>query len=183
MTIIGMSGSLRKNSFNAALLRAATELAGPDTTLEIASIRDVPLYDGDVEESSGVPTVVQQLKDRVAAADGLLLVSPEYNNSIPGVFKNVIDWMSRPPKDIHRVFSNRPVAVIGATPGQNGTILAQTAWLPVLRTLQMRPWFGARLLVSNAARVFNEKGELVDGAVREQLKNFIGGFEAFIGKN
>jgi NAD(P)H-dependent FMN reductase len=182
MTIVGIAGSLRKNSFNAALLRAATELVGPGTTLEIASIRDIPLYDADVEESIGVPAAVQQLKDKVAAADGLLLVSPEYNNSIPGVFKNAIDWMSRPPKDIKRVFTDRPVAVIGATPGMNGTILAQTAWLQVLRTLQMRPWFGARLLVSQAAKVFNEKGELVDGTVRDQLKNFLNGFESFIGK-
>ena len=182
MTIVGMSGSLRLGSFNAALLRAATQLVGPGTTLEIASIRDIPLYDGDVEESTGVPPSVQQLKDRVAAADGLLLVSPEYNNSIPGVFKNVIDWMSRPPKDIQRVFTNRPVAVVGATPGPNGTLLAQTAWLPVLRTLQMRPWFGGRLLVSHAAKVFNENGELVDGTVRDQLKNFLSGFEAFIGR-
>jgi len=182
MTIVGMAGSLRKNSFNAALLRAATELVGPDTMIEIASIREIPLYDGDVEEATGVPTAVQQLKDRVAAADGVLLVSPEYNNSIPGVFKNVIDWMSRPPKDIQRVFANRPVAVIGATPGPNGTILAQTAWLPVLRTLQTRPWFGGRLLVSRAEKVFNANGELIDGTVREQLKNFLAGFEGFIGK-
>jgi len=182
MTIVGMAGSLRKSSFNSALLRAATELVGPDTKLEIASIREIPLYDGDVEEATGVPTAVQQLKDRVAAADGVLLVSPEYNNSIPGVFKNVIDWMSRPPKDIQRVFANRPVAVIGATPGPNGTILAQTAWLPVLRTLQTRPWFGGRLLVSRAEKVFNANGELIDGTVREQLKNFLAGFEGFIGK-
>ena len=182
MTIVGIAGSLRKDSFNAALLRAAVAMVGPDTTLEIASIRDIPLYDGDLEETSGVPAIVQRLKDSVANADGLLLVTPEYNNSIPGVFKNVIDWMSRPPKDIQRVFADRPVAVMGATPGPNGTLLAQTAWLPVLRTLQMRPWFGGRLLVSNASKVFDEKGELVDGTVREKLKTFMTGFETFIGK-
>jgi NAD(P)H-dependent FMN reductase len=180
MTIIGISGSLRKNSFNASLLRAAVGAVSGGTTLEIASIRDIPLYDGDVEESTGVPAVVQQLKDRIASADGLLLVTPEYNNSIPGVFKNAIDWLSRPGKDIRRVFGDRPVALMGATPGGGGTMLAQAAWLPVLRTLQTRPWFGGRLIVSNAAKVFDEKGALVDEQIRTQLKTFMTGFEAFI---
>jgi NAD(P)H-dependent FMN reductase len=180
MTIVGISGSLRKNSFHAGLLRAAAEVVSPDTRLEILSIRDVPLYDADVEESSGVPPAVQQLKDRVAACDGLLLASPEYNNSIPGVFKNAIDWMSRPPSDVPRVFRNRAVAVMGATPGMGGTTLAQNAWLSVLRTLQMRPWFGGRLLVSNAKQIFDAQGNLTDQKVREQLKVFVQGFEGFI---
>lgn len=180
MTIIGIAGSLRKNSFNAGLLRAASEVASPDTRLEILSIREVPLYDGDVEETTGVPASVQQIKDRVASADGLLLVSPEYNNSIPGVFKNVIDWMSRPATDIGRVFVGRRVALMGATPGMGGTLLAQAAWLPVFRTLQMRPWFGGRLSVSNARQVFDAQGNLTDERVRGQLKTFISGFEAFI---
>ena len=119
---------------------------------------------------------VQQIKDRVAAGDGLLLVTPEYNNSIPGVFKNVIDWMSRPAADIGRVFGDRPVAVMGATPGMGGTTLAQAAWLPVLRTLQMRPWFGGRLLVSGARQAFDAQGNLIDEKVRGQLKTFVGGF-------
>src|SRR5436190_22976096 len=180
MTIIGISGSLRKGSFNASLLRAATEAVSEGTKLEIASIREIPLYDGDVEAGSGVPAYVQQLKDRIAAADGLLLVTPEYNNSIPGVFKNAIDWLSRPGKDIKRVFGNRPIALMGATPGGGGTILAQNAWLPVLRTLQTRPWFGGRLLVSNAAKVFDANGALIDEQIRTQLKTFMAGFETFI---
>src|SRR5688572_22292943 len=180
MTIIGMSGSLRKNSFNAGLLRAAAELVSADTRLEILSIREVPLYGGDVEDASGVPAAVQNIKDRVAASDGLLLVTPEYNNSIPGVFKNAIDWMSRPGADIARVFGDRPVAVMGATPGMGGTTLAQAAWLPVLRTLQMRPWFGGRLLVSGAGKAFDAQGNLIDEKVRDQLKTFIAGFEGFI---
>ena len=180
MTIIGISGSLRRNSFNAGLLRAAAEAVSPDTHFEIVSIRDIPLYDGDVEETSGVPLVVQQLKDRVASADGLLLATPEYNNSIPGVFKNVIDWMSRPPADVRRVFIDRPVALMGATPGMGGTGLAQAAWLPVFRTLQMRPWFGGRLQVSNARESFDAQGNLIDEKIRERLKTFVAGFEEFI---
>jgi len=180
MTIVGISGSLRKNSFNAGLLRAAAEAVSPGTNLEILSIRGIPLYDGDVEEVSGIPASVQQVKDRIASSDGLLLVTPEYNNSIPGVFKNAIDWMSRPGADIPRVFGNRPVAIMGATPGMGGTTLAQNAWLPVLRTLQMSPWFGGRLLVSGARQAFDGQGNLLDEKVRAQVKAFMAGFEGFI---
>ena len=182
ITIIGMSGSLRKASFNSALLRAAVDVTPDGTTLDIASIQGIPLYDGDVESSTGIPSVVQDLKDRIAAADGLLLVTPEYNNSIPGVFKNAIDWLTRPAADIARVFNDRPVGLIGATPGRGGTILAQAAWLPVLRTLGTRPWFGPRVTVSGARRVFDESGQLVDEDVRAQLQKFMTGFVGFIGK-
>jgi chromate reductase len=98
--ILGISGSLRKGSYNTALLRAAKAAAPDGTRLEIAPIRGIPLYDGDVEAESGVPDIVRDLKDRIARADGLLLVTSEYNNSIPGVFKNAIDWLTRPPADI-----------------------------------------------------------------------------------
>ena len=180
ITIVGIAGSVRKGSFNAALLRAAAEAASPNARVEIESIREIPLYDADVEAEKGIPTIVQQLKDRIASSDGLLLVTPEYNNSLPGVFKNAIDWLSRPPKDIRRVFGDRPVALMGATPGAGGTILAQSAWLPVLRTLGMRPWFGARMYVSGASAVFDSEGQLVDDQIREQLKRFMAGFESFI---
>src|SRR3546814_2026707 len=99
--------------------------------LNIASISGIPLYNADVEEEEGIPQSVADLKEAIAKADGLLLATPEYNNSIPGVFKNAIDWASRPPADIPRVFAAKPVAVIGASPGGFGTILAQDAWLSV----------------------------------------------------
>jgi chromate reductase, NAD(P)H dehydrogenase (quinone) len=180
--IVGISGSLRKGSYNAALLRAAREAAPEGMRVEIVPIRDIPLYDGDVEAANGIPDMVGRLKDRIAGSDGLLLVTPEYNNSIPGVFKNAIDWLTRPPADIARVFGNRPVALMGATPGRGGTLLAQTAWLPVLRTLGMRPWFGPRLLISGATRVFDEAGQLVDERVRSQLRTFMEGFVEFIAR-
>ena len=100
--------------------------------------------------------------------------------SMPGVLKNAIDWLSRPPADIPRVFGNRPVAIIGASPGGFGTVLAQNAWLPVVRTLGMRPWFGGRLMVSRAGNVFDQAGELVDDTVREQLRKFVRGFSQFV---
>jgi chromate reductase, NAD(P)H dehydrogenase (quinone) len=178
-TIVGIAGSLRKNSYNGMLLRAAVKLAPPGTTIEIGSIRAIPLYDGDDEVATGIPPAVVVLKDLIAKADGLLLVTPEYNNAIPGVFKNAIDWVSRPPADIARVFGGKPVAVIGATPGAGGTMLAQSAWLPVLRTLGTSPWFGAKLYVSNAPKVFDEGGQLTDEKTRSQLQAFLKGFAAF----
>jgi NAD(P)H-dependent FMN reductase len=175
--IIGLSGSLRAASYNAALLRAAQSLLPDD--ISIRSIRGIPLYDGDVEQNQGIPDAVSRLKDEIAAAAGLLLVTPEYNNSVPGVFKNAIDWLSRPPDDIPRVFHGKPVAVMGVTPGGFGTNLAQSAWLPVLRTLQMRPWFEGRLMLSGAARLFDAGGALTDDDVKARLQSFLGGFIAF----
>jgi NAD(P)H-dependent FMN reductase len=180
MRIIGIAGSLRSGSFNSALLRAAVEECPAGSTLEIESIRGIPLYDGDVEAAQGIPARAAELKDRVASADGLLLVTPEYNNSIPGVFKNAIDWLTRPPADIGRVFKNRPVGLIGASPGAYGTIQAQGAWLPVFRTLGMRPWFGQLMYVGNAAKVFDASGKLVDEAIRTRLRNYVRGFTEFV---
>jgi NAD(P)H-dependent FMN reductase len=179
-TIIGIAGSLRKGSYNAALLRAAKELAPGGCRVEIASIRGIPLYDGDVEAAEGVPPVVAELKDRIAGSDGLLLVTPEYNNSLPGVFKNAVDWLTRPPDDISRVFEGRPVGMIGATPGAGGTRLSQLTWLPVIRTLGMRPWFDETLYLSGAGQVFDKAGALVDEKTRRRLTAYMSGFAAFV---
>jgi chromate reductase len=181
-TIVGIAGSLRRNSYNTALLRAAVELVPSGLTIEVASIREFPLYDGDVEVEQGVPERVQAVKDRIAAADGLLLVTPEYNNSIPGVFKNAIDWLSRPPKDLPRVFGGKPVAIMGATPGHGGTMLAQAAWLPVLRTLGTELWSGPRVYLSNAAKAFDVDGRLVDEAIRGTVAKHLAGFSEFVAR-
>lgn len=181
--ILGISGSLRSGSFNTMLLNQAARSVPEGVHFEIGSIRDIPLYNGDIEAAGGLPPAAQALKNQVVACDGLLLVTPEYNNSIPGVFKNAIDWLTRPPADVPRVFGNRPVAVIGASPGGFGTILAQEAWLPVLRTLGTRPWFGGRLMVSRAGNVFNDSGEIKDEAILAQLKKFVGGFAEFVQAN
>ncbi|MEO7091763.1 MAG: NADPH-dependent FMN reductase [Polyangiales bacterium] len=178
--LVGIAGSVRKASFNGMLLRAAAASVPAGCTLDEATIRGIPLYDGDVEAESGVPSEATALKERIAAADGLVLVTPEYNSSIPGVFKNAIDWLSRPPSDIGRVFGDRPVAIMGATPGMAGTRLAQTAWLPVLRTLGMRPWFGKQLYVGGAGKVFDAQGAIVDEKVKSLLADFMKGFTAFV---
>jgi chromate reductase len=179
-TIIGISGSLRRQSFNSALLKAAAEVMPQDIHLEIASIEGIPLYNGDIEAQEGIPSAVAQLKERIATADGVLLCTPEYNNSIPGVLKNAIDWLSRPASDIPRVFSHKPIAIIGASPGGFGTLLSQNAWLPVVRTLRMRAWFDGRLTVSHAGSVFDGAGAIVDEKIRAQLKDFVAGFAAFV---
>ena len=173
--IIGIAGSLRQGSYNAALLRAAASLAPPEVPIEIASIREIPLYDGDVE-TQAFPPAVAALKDRIAAADGLLLVSPEYNQSIPGVAKNAIDWLSRPPRDIARVFRDKPVGLIGATPGRGGTRMSQVAWLPVFRSLGLRPWYGRELYVADAGKVFDAGGALVDETVERLLGEYVKGY-------
>jgi len=178
-TILGLSGSLRAGSFNSALLRAAAASMPQGATLEVGTIRGIPLYDGDVE-AQGMPETVVKLKERVVATDGLLLVTPEYNNSMPGVFKNAIDWLTRPPADIPRVFAKRPVGIIGASPGGFGTLLSQTAWLPVLKTLGTAAYFGGRLQVSRADGVFDAAGNLVDERIREQLKKYLAGFCEFV---
>lgn len=176
--LVGLSGSLRKASFNSGLLRAAQAAMPAGSTFDILPIGDVPLYNADVETASGIPPSVAAIKEAIAGADGLLLVTPEYNNGIPGVFKNVIDWASRPPADIGRVFNGKPVALIGASPGGFGTILSQDAWLSVLRTLGTRFWAGGRLMVSGAGKAFDADGNLTDEAVRERLKNFLADFVA-----
>ena len=180
VTLIGLSGSLRRGSYNSAVLRAAAAMMPPGSELRIESIAAIPLYDGDAERAHGVPEPVARLKDAIAAADGLLLVTPEYNNSIPGVAKNVVDWLSRPASDIPRVFGGKPVAMAGASPGGFGTILSQNAWLPVFRTLGADLWPGGRLLVSRAGGVIDANGEIVDAATRDNLGKFVNGFVAYV---
>jgi NAD(P)H-dependent FMN reductase len=174
--VIGISGSLREGSYNSALLRTAC--ARHPQSIRAGSIVGIPLYDADLEKR-GLPAAVADLQSEIAQAAGLLLVSPEYNNSVPGVLKNAIDWLSRPTASGAVVLRGKPVAVVGATPGGFGTVLAQAAWLPVLRTLGARIWTGGRLGVSHASRVFDDSGELTDSGLLERLDDFLEGFVGF----
>lgn len=179
MHLLGISGSLRKGSLNTALLKAAATLM-EGATLEVATLHGIPLYDGDLEAAEGVPPAVQTLQAKIRDCDGLILSTPEYNNGIPGVFKNAIDWLSRPPDQTRAVFGDRPVALIGASPGGFGTVLAQAAWLPVLKTLGTRHYSGGRVLLSRAHKAFDDHGQLTDAAAREQLAGFLRGYLAFV---
>jgi NAD(P)H-dependent FMN reductase len=177
-SIVGISGSLRRESYNTKLLHAANDVLPDGATLTILSIIDIPLYNGDVEFADGVPPAVTKIKEAIAAADALLISTPEYNNSVPGVLKNAVDWLSRPNKDIPHVFGNKATAIMGATPGGFGTVLAQAAWLPVLRTLETR-YFTPKMLVSGAGKAFDDDGLLTDTLVRERLVRFLADFVEF----
>jgi chromate reductase, NAD(P)H dehydrogenase (quinone) len=177
--ILGISGSLRSGSLNTRLLNAARELAPPGVEFETATLHGIPLYDGDLEQRDGIPATVSALKERIASSHGVILVTPEYNNGIPGVFKNAIDWLSRPPADIRRVFGGRPFALMGASGGGFGTVLSQAAWLPVLRTLGAVTWSGARLLVSRAGQVFDASGAVTDEELSRRITDFVAGFADF----
>lgn len=178
--LLGISGSLRADSYNTALLRASQALLPDGVELEVATLHGIPLYDGDLEQKQGIPAAAEALKDKLAACDGLVLSTPEYNHSIPGVLKNAIDWMSRPGKDQARVFGARPVALLGASPSGFGTVLAQNAWLPVFRVLGLRYWSGMELMVSGAHKVFDDQGQLQDEDMRERLRKYLAGFSDFV---
>ncbi|WEX76730.1 NAD(P)H-dependent oxidoreductase [Sinorhizobium numidicum] len=178
--LLGISGSLRKASFNTALLNAAKSVTPEGVEFETATLHGIPLYDGDVEAESGVPAAANDLKQKIIAADGVILFTPEYNNSMPGVFKNAIDWLSRPPADIRKVFGGRPFALAGASPGSFGTILSQNAWLAVMRTLGADLWSGKRLMVPKADTLFDGDRQLIDEKTRERLRGFVKAFADYV---
>ena len=179
ITIVGVSGSLRKASYNTALLHAAAGMMPEGVELVVRTLHGIPLYNGDDEDATGIPPAVVELKNAIVAADGLLLSTPEYNNSMPGVFKNAIDWLSRS-DDSDQVFGGKSVAIMGASPGPFGTILSQNAWLPVLKTLGTRQWSGGRLMVSRASTAFDPQGALVDESTKKHLREFLEGFTKFV---
>jgi chromate reductase, NAD(P)H dehydrogenase (quinone) len=176
--LLALGGSLRARSFNRALLHEAAALVPADVTLDLGHLAipgALPLYNQDLADRDGPPAEVVRLKDALRAADGLLLATPEYNWGIPGFLKNAIDWASRPSSDIRPVFGDLPVALIGGG-GGGGTRLAQSAWLPVFRFLEMRPWSGEGLYLAQARQRFDDDGRLTDDATREQLRAVVAGF-------
>ena len=178
MRLVGFAGSLRRGSFNRKLIAAAAGAMPEGSALEVLSIDEVPLYNADVEERDGIPASVAAIKNEIAAADGLVIATPEYNGGIPGIAKNVIDWVSRPASDQARVTYGKPVAIMGATPGGMGTAFSQAAWLQVLRTLRMRVWVtGGPLYVSRASNSFDEAGR-PDEELAGRLRDYMAGFVA-----
>jgi len=178
MRILGIHGSLRKGSYNQALLEAARGLLPDEVELEVAGLHGIPLYDADVD-AQGQPEPVLALKEKVLRADALLIATPEYNASLPGVLKNGIDWLSRPPADIPRLFGDRTVGLIGASTGLRATQLAQAAWLPVFRVLGLVLWTGGQFNMASAHQKFDATGRLIDEDSRARLQKFLSGFVAF----
>lgn len=159
--LVGMSGSLRKKSFNTYLLHAVKEVLPDNVSLEIISIADIPLYNADLDLPAAKerPAAVATFRDVLANADGLIFSSPEYNYSIPGGLKNAIDWASRG-KDSPLV--GKPVALMGATPGLWGTVRMQQAFLQVFQYLDMPYANKPEILVAGAGQKFDENGKLND---------------------
>jgi chromate reductase len=163
MKVLGISGSLRKGSFNSAALRAASELLPDGMTLEIADIGEVPLYNDDVRQQ-GFPPPVQRLRAQILAADALLFATPEYNYSISGVLKNAIDWASRPPDP---PVIGKPVGIMGATGGLWGTLRAQYHLRQVCVFLNMMPVNKPEVFIAQAQTKFDAAGKLTDQATRD----------------
>jgi len=158
MNVLGISGSLRQGSFNTMALRAAQKLAPAGMEIGIADISRIPLYNDDVR-LAGEPAAVKELKAQVRAADAILLVSPEYNFSVPGVLKNVLDWMSRPPEP---PFDGKVVAIMGAGGGPLGTARAQYDLRKILVYMNTFTVNKPEVFIGNAQTKFNAQGELTD---------------------
>jgi len=168
--VLGFSGSLRKASYNAALLRAAAELLPEKMSLEIFDLSPIPLYNNDIEVA-GVPEAVQNFKARIKAAEALLIVTPEYNYSIPGVLKNAIDWASRPPRE--SPLSGKPLAMMGASGGASGTMRAQMHLRQVCVFTNMLPLNKPEVYVTKAAEKFDAEGRLTDEATRQRIRELL----------
>ena len=158
MKVLGISGSLRQGSYNSMALRAAQKLAPAGMKLDIADIARIPLYNDDVR-AAGEPPAVAALKAQIRAADAVLLVTPEYNFSIPGVLKNTLDWLSRPPEP---PFEGKPVAIMGASPGPVGTARVQYDLRKVLGFMNTFTVNKPEVFISFAQNKFNAQGELTD---------------------
>ena len=180
LTVLALPGSLRRDSFNRRLLEAAAELAPAGMTLQLRDgLRGLPLFDEDLErETHGGPAPVQQLRAQVASADALLIATPEYNQSFPGVLKNGLDWLSRPgPAE---VLVGKPVALVGATAGRWGTRLAQAGLRQVLTATEALVLPAPGMYVREAERLFDGNGQLRDEATREQLRELLRAFALWI---
>jgi chromate reductase len=167
--VLGLSGSLRKSSFNTGLLKAASQLLPEGMELEIFNLSSIPLYNGDLE-NTGVPESVINFKKHIVSSDALLLAIPEYNYSISGVLKNAIDWASRPVKD--SPLNEKPFAMMGAG-GALGTARAQYHFRQVAVYTNMLTFNKPELMVPRAYEKFDDKGNLVDEKVKDQLKNLL----------
>ena len=167
LVVYGIAGSLREGSYNRALLRAARELAPEDLEIRIFDgVGEVPLFDADVEKE-GDPEGVTALKEAIGAADGLLLVTPEYNHGVAGVMKNLVDWASRPPRG--SVLNGKPVGLMGATPGMTGTARAQSMLRQSLVFTNSPAMLQPEILVARAHEKFDGEGRLTDERTREYL--------------
>lgn len=177
LRVVGFAGSLRQGSLNRALLRAARELAPQDMEIDIVDLREVPLYDGDVE-AAGDPEAVARLKAAIRGADGVLMATPEYNHGVPAVMKNAVDWCSRPPQSA--VLSRKPVALIGASPGITGSARGQSQLRQAFEFTNSYCMPQPEFLLFKAHEKIDGEGRLTDEPSRGFLEKFLIAFADWI---
>jgi chromate reductase, NAD(P)H dehydrogenase (quinone) len=165
----GIAGSLRKASYNRAILQAALKLVPQGSVLEILDLEGIPGFNEDEEQA--FPPQAREFKTKVRAADAILIVTPEYNYSVPGVLKNAIDWASRPYGD--SAWNAKPVAMMGASPGMLGTARAQYHLRQTFVYLNMFPLNQPEVMIANAAEKFDEQGNLKDAATLKRIKQLL----------
>jgi len=177
--ILGVAGSLRRASYNRALLRAAQERAPDGAVIEAFDLAPVPLYNGDVE-AAGDPEGVAAFKAAIRAADGVLFVTPEYNHGVPGVMKNAVDWASRPPQDA--ALARKPVGIIGASPGMTGSARGQSQLRQAFEFTNSYCMPQPELLVFRAHEKFDAEGALTDEATGQYLARYLTAFVAWVAR-
>lgn len=169
ITILGIAGSLRKGSYNRAALRVAKELAPTGVQIEIFELNGILPFNQDDERHP--PEAVVKFKEQIRAADAILIVTPEYNYSVPGVLKNAIDWASRPYGD--SAWDGKPVAVMGASTGALGSARAQYHLRQSFIFLNMYPLNRPEVMIANAASRFDEQGRLTDKDTRDRIRKLL----------
>jgi chromate reductase len=179
---IGISGSLRKGSFNTQLLYNLPELLPENVTMEIISFADIPLYNADMDTpaSKERPPAVAVFRNKLASCDALIIVSPEYNYSIPGGLKNAIDWASRGEDS---PLLKKPVSLMGATPGLWGTVRMQLAFHAVFQFLNMKPVYKPEVLIAKAKDKFDEKGKLKDEQAKDIIRKNLDHLKQIVNQN
>jgi chromate reductase, NAD(P)H dehydrogenase (quinone) len=169
LTVLGFAGSLRRGSYNKYLLRAAADLLPQDLTLEIFDIAGIPTFNQDIE--GDMPLKVKEFKSKIREADAVLIATPEYNYSVPGVLKNAIDWASRPYGD--NPFNDKPVAIMSASVGMLGGARAQYHLRQIFVFLNMHPVNGPEVIVTFAQNKFDANGKLIDENTTKFLKQLL----------
>ena len=181
MNVLGISGSLRKDSFNTCALRAAQELAPPGMFIELADLTGIPVFNEDLEKIQPWPAKVLALRAQVAKADALLFATPEYNYSIPGGLKNAIDWLSRAapgePYGTHPL-KGKPAAIMGASLGMFGTVRAQNHLRQIFVYLNIHALNQPEVYIGHASQKFDTNGKLTDTATREFIGKLLAALAA-----
>jgi Predicted flavoprotein len=170
LRVLGFAGSLRKGSYNRALLRAAQDLAPDEMRIDIVDLAEIPLYNGDVE-AEGDPAPVAAFKAAIRDAEALLIACPEYNHGVPGVLKNAIDWASRPPRD--SPLNGKRAGIIGASPGMTGSARGQSQLRQAFGFTNTYAMLQPEVLVARAHEKFDPQGRLTDEITRKFLAQYL----------